>query len=70
VITWTASNNSSFLNGTREAKTLLAAVRDARQYIRGELLGEGVATFYEDGVPVRQDERSIHTGYRWQVTTP
>jgi hypothetical protein len=67
-VTWTASNNSSFLNGEREASSMLAAVRDARAYIRGELYGEGKATILIDGMPVRQDERSIHTGNRWVVT--
>jgi hypothetical protein len=41
VYTWTASNNSTFLNGTREAPTLNAAVRTARAYLRSELNGEG-----------------------------
>ena len=68
-ITWSASNNSSFLNGSREAKSVAAAVRAARQYIRGELYGEGKATIFSDGQPVRQDERSIHTGMRWETRT-
>ncbi len=57
---WSASNNSSFLNGSRDAKTIAGAVRAARQYVRDELYGEGKATIFEDGYPVRQDERSIH----------
>ncbi len=64
---WSASNNSSFLNGSRDAKTIAGAVRAARQYVREELYGEGKATIFEDGYPVRQDERSIHTGFRWEV---
>ena len=40
-ITWTASNNSSFLDGCREASSIAAAVRAARRYIRYELCGEG-----------------------------
>ena len=67
-ITWTASNNSSFLNGYREASSIAAAVRAARAYIRGELYGEGRATIFSDGDPVREDERSIFTGLRWNVT--
>lgn len=68
-ITWSAKNNSSFLNGSREASSVLAAVRAGRQYIRGELYGEGVLTIYEDGYPVRQDECSIQTGFRWETRT-
>jgi len=67
-ITWTASNNSSFLNGEREASSIRAAVRDARRYIRGELYGEGKATIFVDGQPMREDEKSIFTGYQWRVT--
>jgi len=66
-ITWTAGNNSSFLNGIREANSVVGAVRAARQHIRDELYGEGKATIFEDGHPVRQDERSIHTGFKWEV---
>ncbi len=65
-ITWTASNNSSFLNGEREAKTMTGAVRAARQYVRGELMGEGKITIMEDGVPVREDRCDMFTGYRWE----
>ena len=67
MITWSAENNSSYLNGSRSAPSILAAVRAARAYVRGELYGEGVLTVYVDGLPVRQDERSIFTGYRWSV---
>jgi len=49
------------------ARDEAAAVRAARQYIRGELYGEGKTTIYSDGQPVRQDERSIHTGMRWET---
>ena len=66
-ITWSAKNNSSFLNGSRPAKSLAAAVRAARAYIRTELYGEGAATIFDDGYPVRQDECSIHTGFRWET---
>jgi len=64
-ITWTASNNSSFLNGSRPAPTIAAAVRAARAYVRGELYGEGTIFIMVDGDPVRRDERSIFTGFRW-----
>lgn len=66
-ITWSAKNNSSYLNGSRSAPSILAAVRAARAYVRGELYGEGTLTIYVDGQPVREDERSIFTGYRWSV---
>lgn len=64
-ITWSAKNNSSYLNGSRSAPTILAAVRAARAYVRGELYGEGEITIYVDGQPVRRDERSIFTGFQW-----
>lgn len=67
-VTWTAWNNSSFLNGERKAGSVLSAVRDARAYIRGELYGEGKASIYVDGQLVRQDEKSIFTSFRWKVT--
>ena len=68
-ITWSAKNDSSYLNGSRPAKSLAAAVRASRAYIRGELQGEGTATIFEDGHPVRQDEFSIRTGFRWETRT-
>jgi hypothetical protein len=64
-ITWTASNNSSYLNGSRSAPTILAAVRAARAYVRGELYGEGTLVIMVDGHPVRRDERSIFTRFQW-----
>ena len=67
MITWSAKNNSSFLNGRRKAKSVLAAVRAGRAYVRGELYGEGTLTIYVDDHPVRQDERSIFTGFRWST---
>jgi hypothetical protein len=33
-ITWTAKNNSSYLNGSRTAPTIAAAVRAARAYVK------------------------------------
>ena len=67
MITWTASNNSTFLNGRRESASLLVAVRSAREYLRSELMGEGKITFYHDDLPCRIDEISIQTGYKWDV---
>jgi hypothetical protein len=67
-ITWTAKNNSSYLNGSRPAPSILAAVRAARAYVRGELYGEGTFIIMVDGYPVRRDERSIFTGFRWVTT--
>jgi hypothetical protein len=64
-ITWTASNNSTFLNGSRGAPTILAAVRAARAYVRGELYGDGALVIMVDGEPVRRDERSIFTKFQW-----
>jgi hypothetical protein len=61
-ITWSAKNNSSYLNGSRSAKTMRGAVKAARSYLLNELYGEGTITYYADGQPVRQDEKSIHTG--------
>lgn len=69
IITWTARNNSSFLNGSRPAKSMAAAVRAARAYIRTELYGEGTATIFEDGQPVRQDEIGLQTKFKWEVRT-
>jgi hypothetical protein len=66
-ITWSAKNNNSYLNGSRKAASIRAAVRAARAYVRGELYGEGTLTIYVDGRPVRQDERSIFTGFRWSI---
>ena len=66
-ITWSASNNSTFLNGSRTAKSIRDAVRQGRAYLRGELMGEGEISIYEDGEIVRCDECSIFTGYKWQV---
>jgi hypothetical protein len=66
-ITWSAKNNSSFLNGSRPASSVLAAVYAGRRYVRDELYGEGTVTIYEDEEPVRQDECSIFTGFRWNV---
>ena len=55
-ITWSAKNNSSYLNGSRSASSVRAAIRDGRRYIRDELYGQGIITVYEDGQPVREDK--------------
>ena len=68
-ITWSASNNSSFLNGDREANTVIGAVRAARNYLENELAGEGTITIYQDGCPIRQDRKDIFTGYKWSSNT-
>lgn len=65
MIEWSAKNNSSFLNGSRKAKTVRSAVRDARAYLMGELNGEGTITYYENEVAFREDEKSIFTRFRW-----
>jgi len=61
-ITWTAKNNSSFLNGERSAKTILGAVRAAIKYGNGELCGEGAITIMQDGYPVRYYEAGLLAG--------
>ena len=66
-IEWTASNNSSFLVGPRDAKTIRAAVRDARRYVDYELYGDGKITFFEDGEIIRIDEKNMFTGHKWQT---
>jgi hypothetical protein len=58
-ITWTASNSSSYLNGDREARTILGAVRAAISYGDNELYGEGTITIMEDGEPVRVYEAGL-----------
>jgi hypothetical protein len=68
-ITWSAKNNSSFLNGSRTAKSIRAAVIAGRAYVRAELYGEGTITIFADGQPIRQDERSIFTSYKWITRT-
>lgn len=68
-ITWSAKNNSSFLNGSRAAKTIRGAVRAARRYVNDELYGEGSIVIMQDGWPVREDECSIFTGHKWETKT-
>jgi len=70
MVYWTAKNNSSFLNTRRSARTMRAAVIDARRYLRGELCGEGQIDYYEnpgDVYPIRTDRCDIFTGWQWQV---
>ena len=68
-VTWSAKNDSSFLNGQRAAGSMRSAVTAAKRYIMGELYGEGIATIYEDGAAVRQIERSIFTRMTWRSTS-
>ena len=66
---WTASNNSSYLNGRRSAKTLRGAVIAGRRYVAEELYGEGRLTITDAaGDLIREDERSIFSAYRWITT--
>ena len=65
-ITWSAGNNSSYLSGEREAKTVRGAVIAGRRYVNGELMGEGTLVIYSDGVPVRLDRKDIFTKGRWE----
>ena len=68
-ITWTAKNNSSFLNGRREAKTELGAVRSARKYVENEIGGEGTIYYFKgyDETPFRTDSKTIFTGFKWST---
>jgi hypothetical protein len=61
-ITWTAKNNSTHINGSRNARTILGAVRAAINYGNGELYGEGQLTIFEDGNPVRVYEAGLLAG--------
>lgn len=70
---WTAKNNGSFLNGYREAKTLLGAVRAGRAYVNGELNGRGKVVIEgtlngENWYPIRVDECSIYTNFEWRTS--
>lgn len=65
-ITWTAKNNSSFLNGERSAHTLRGAIIAAKKYADSELHGEGQITIFVDGSPVRVYEAGLLVGTpRW-----
>jgi hypothetical protein len=61
-ITWTGSNNSSYLNGSRSAKTVIGAVRAAISYGNYELYGEGKLTIFDDGQPIRVYEAGLLAG--------
>ena len=70
-ITWSAKSNSSYLNGRRDAKTILGAVRDAIHYANGELYGEGEIVIYVDDYPVRTYEAGLLAGtarHGWKRT--
>ena len=60
-ITWSAKNNSSYLNGSRSASSVRAAIRDGRRYVHDELYGQGTITVYEDGRPIREDKINYPT---------
>lgn len=68
MITWTAYNNGSFLNGSRQANTVRSAVRDGKRYIDGELYGVGILCISKNGQLIRRLEKSIFTGFRWKET--
>lgn len=63
---YSGSNNSTYMIGSRRAKTLQTATRKALDYLRGELMREGRVHIFaqEDQPPILTFERSIHTGYR------
>ena len=61
-VTWTGSNNSSYLNGERGARTILGAVRAAIRYGNSELYGEGTLSICEDGDEIRRYEAGLLAG--------
>lgn len=70
MIYWQARNNSTFTSHRRTANTMLAAVRDARRFHANDLYGEGIITYFDSFTsewPIRRDELSIHTGYKWRI---
>lgn len=70
-ITWTGSNNSTFLNGSEPARTILGAVRAAIKYGNGELMGEGELTIMEEGEEIRRYEAGLMAGtprFNWKRT--
>jgi hypothetical protein len=69
VVTWTAKNSSTFLNGSRPARTVLGAVRAAIAYGNGELMGEGVITIMQDGITVREYRAGLVHGSPRNVWT-
>lgn len=73
MVYWTAKNDGSYLNGWRSAKTERSAVTAARNYLRGELMGEGKIQYaHEDEngemQVFRTDELSMFTKFNWNVT--
>ena len=70
-ITWTGSNNNTFLNGSEPARTILGAVRAAIRYGNGELMGEGKLSIMEDGEEIRRYEAGLLSGttrFDWKRT--
>ena len=64
---WTGRNNSTYLRGLRKAATKLTATREALNFLRGELMGEGSVSVFDGkelDYPLVTFERSIHTKYR------
>jgi hypothetical protein len=61
-ITWTAYNNSTFLDGEERARTVRGAIRAAKQYADGELFGEGTIIISADGVVIRRLEAGLLAG--------
>lgn len=61
-ITWSGSNNSTYMQGSRHANTILGAVRAAIRYGNYELYGEGKLTIFEDGQPVREYKAGLTAG--------
>lgn len=74
---WTASNNSSYLNGYRSAASMRSAVIAARSYLANELYGEGTISYYDHDpsdatcvpYPIRVDSKTIFTKHHWSVRT-
>ena len=70
MIHWTASNDDNKMIGTRSAFIMAAAVRDAHNYVKKDLQGEGKIYYYKNNdhyVPVRIDEKSIYTDFEWET---
>lgn len=72
MIYWTAKNNNNYLAGFRSAKTMRAAVRNARAYL-AELGGEGVILYFDQpdglygGAPVRIEVKGGHHGNKFVI---
>lgn len=64
---WTGSNNSTYLRTRRKATSKQTATREALDFLRGELMGEGTVMIFDSEDtphPTIIFERSIHTAYR------